>query len=92
MDASTISKIINSIGLFFDIAGAWLVAIEVVKQYKGNKFRISSTWNDLADGPKESPEFEKWQILNHKLMLLGLALLTLGFLMQFASNWVEHLL
>jgi|GEM_PF-2063489 len=91
MDAKTISKIINSIGLCVDIAGVWLVAIEVVKQYKGKKFRENPTWNDVIDGPKESLGYEKWQILNHKLMLLGLALLTLGFLLQVVSNWIEYL-
>jgi len=91
MDANTISKIVNSTGLCFDIVGAWLVAIEVVKQYKGQKHKGNPTWKDISDGPKETQEYEKWQLLNHKWMLRGLVLLTLGFLLQVASNWLECL-
>ena len=58
MDASTISKIINSTGLVLDILGAWLVAIEVVKQFRGCKYLEQRTWNQIFVGPKESEEYE----------------------------------
>jgi hypothetical protein len=89
MDVNTMAKMINSVGLCFDILGAWFVAIEVVKQYKGKKYKDQPTWNDIGAGPKESQEYEKWQMLNHKWMLRGLVMLTVGFLLQVASNWVK---
>lgn len=87
MDANTIARSINSIGLFLDIIGAWLVAIEVVKQYRGIKYREQKTWEDMASNPKESQGYENWKMRNHRWMLLGLVLLTVGFLLQVVSNW-----
>lgn len=88
MDANMLSKIINSIGLFCDIIGAWLVAIEIVKVYKGQKHMPNPTWQDVFDAPRETQDYKKWQLLTHKFMFLGLVLLTVGFLLQVASNWV----
>jgi hypothetical protein len=85
-----IPKIVNSIGLVLDIIGAWLVAIEVVKQFRGCKYSERRTWAQLVEGAKESEEYENWQILNHKWMLGGLVLLTIGFLLQLASNWLPR--
>ena len=53
--------IINSIGLFLDIIGAWFIAIEVVYQYKGQKYR-----GNLTLDPSVSPVIEDPKSLQYR--------------------------
>lgn len=80
-------KIVNSIGLFFDIAGAWLVAWEVVKQFNQCQYK-PQLFDDIGNQLEKDPNFEKWENIKFKKMRIGLALLTIGFLFQIASNWL----
>ena len=82
-----VPKIVNSIGLLFDIAGAWLVAWEVVKQFKQCQYN-PQLFDDIGNQLEKNPNFEKWEKNKFKKMRLGLALLTFGFLFQLASNWL----
>jgi len=80
-------KIINSIGLLFDIAGAWLVAWEVVNQYKQRQYK-TQFFDDIGNDLEKEPNYEQWENNKYFKMRLGLALLTLGFLLQITSNWL----
>lgn len=73
-------KVVGTIGLSFDIIGAFLVAVEVVKVYHGN---ISGT----VDGPmgkfgKRTPEFEEHEKQKRTWMKFGLFFLVSGFILQ----------
>ncbi|HDY86992.1 MAG TPA: hypothetical protein ENH82_02620 [bacterium] len=81
-------KIVNSVGLFLDIIGAWFIAFEVVKQYKGQKFFVEAqTWDDtFGKYPEELPEYTAWEKSKYIKMWIGLFLLTIGFSLQIYSN------
>jgi len=96
--------IVNSLGLLFDIGGAWLVAWEVVRQFRGSKTRVTGgvlVTNHLgSDGSpvvagqhaEDTDEFKFWEEKKYVRMKVGLGLLTLGFLFQLLSNWIQKLL
>ena len=52
MDINILAKIYNSIGLVSDIVGAFLVASEVVKTYKGLQF-CPLMYDDIGEPPKK---------------------------------------
>ena len=83
-------KIVNSIGLGFDIFGAWFVAWEVVRQYEGRQYGSESLLHMRLDAPsaEKTPEFLKWEINKYRRMKIGLALLTIGFVLQIGANWL----
>lgn len=86
MDPILASKIINSVGLFLDIIGSSFVAIEVVKQFKGNEHKpvMERTWDE---NDPETEEFKKWKKSKYLFMKLGLLFLIVGFTLQIFSNW-----
>jgi hypothetical protein len=75
-------KVLSTIGLVFDILGAWLVAWEVVRQFSG--IRIETVWAKLGD---ETPEYRDYEKSKFKMMWWGLGLLTIGFILQIAGIW-----
>ncbi len=90
MNTYVIAKIINSVGLFFDMIGACFIAIEVIKQYKGKKYYS----DDSALGgintdrsPKDTADYKKWEQAKYEYMKIGLGFLLLGFALQILSNW-----
>lgn len=90
------SKIINSVGLIFDISGAWFVAWEVVRKYNGPKSFFG--YFSRKDNPKvhapevrESPEYKAYESLKYSRMKWGLFFLTVGFLFQILSTWFQYL-
>lgn len=92
MNPDLLPKITNTVGLFCDIIGAWLVAIEVVRQFKGKKqFKdqtvIVMPGCGFAEPPKKTEEFIKYERDKYRLMWIGLFFLTIGFLLQIGSNW-----
>ena len=85
--------LINSIGILFDIVGAWLVAWEVVREYKGQKHEVSTgiAMGEFVVGQKvkETKQLQAWERNQFVKMKTGLVLLTLGFMLQPISNWVK---
>jgi hypothetical protein len=80
-------KIIGTIGLCFDIFGAFFVAVEVVKVYRGNMTgSVSDTWFDLG---KPTPAYKAFETRKRIWMGTGLVLLFLGFLLQIAAIWMK---
>ena len=85
---------INTLGLLFDILGAWLVAWEVVKQYRGRRFNAGGRDEDPAWGPapvRETKSFETWERGKLARMKWGLAFLTVGFVLQIVSVWLPKM-
>lgn len=80
---------INTIGLIFDIAGAWLVALEVVRKFHGKKIDKDPHLYAADDPPYETEEYKKWESSKHKFMWYGLICLTIGFGLQIASNYLN---
>lgn len=82
---------LNIFGLCCDIFGAFLVAWEVVKQFKGKKFnkvnvgaiRIGSKGDDIV---QETPEYKASEETKYCRMKAGLVFLTAGFLLQILAN------
>lgn len=87
MSPENIPRVINSVGLAFDIVGAWLVAIEIVKKFKGEKYEKNPSLFAADDPPFDSTEYKKWELLKLMYMKLGLGCLTVGFILQILSNW-----
>lgn len=84
-----IDKIINSIGLISDVIGAWLVAWEVVKQYRGSKLFSPPMPRIPGVSPvAENPKFRKYEQQKYLKMKIGLGFLTAGFTLQLLSNWI----
>lgn len=93
---------VNSIGLIFDIIGAFFVAWEVVCQYDGERFSSVNTVdpnNSFRNSESRSPEkyfpaanetqeFKKWEKKKYLKMKAGLVALVLGFILQIVSNWI----
>jgi hypothetical protein len=90
MGINNISKICNSLGLLFDICGAWLVAAEVIKIYKGSQFN-PLMFDDIGTPLQKDSEYKKWETKKYNLMKIGLFLLTTGFVLQILSNWLPSL-
>lgn len=82
------SQLVTTIGLVFDIFGALLVAIEVVKKFDGDQFVVGQTYATMSDPPKKTPAFIKWELFKYRTMKLGLTLLVLGFILQIAGTWL----
>ncbi len=80
---------VNTLGLVFDILGAWLVAIEVVNQFRGKKYENDPTWDGIGKPPWDTDEYKKWELSKYKLMWIGLICLTVGFSLQIASNYIK---
>jgi len=83
------------IGLVFDIIGAWLVASEVVKQYRGKKYApviIPQLNNIDSNEPTEvfdHPDYEIAEKKKYLFMKWGLGFLTLGFILQIIPSFLQ---
>ncbi len=94
MNTYLIAKIINSVGLVFDMFGAWLVAWEVIKQYKGKKYASHDSSHSVGGinedrSPTDTPEFKKHEHEKYRYMKIGLIFLLFGFGLQIVSNWIN---
>ena len=89
MNPETVQKLLNSVGLAMNTVGAFLVATEAVRRFKGIKTRLGQTYGTFLNPPEETEEFKAWSKTNFWLSISGLVLLFLGFLFQLASNWVR---
>lgn len=74
---------ITTIGLIFDIVGAWLVAAEVYKTYEGPL--VGAGW---GSGGNKAPEYAKYEKGKIQTMRYGLYALLLGFILQGVGTWL----
>lgn len=84
---NNLSQVISTIGLSLDIIGAYLVASEVVSQYKGHQLKPIETRCMQSEPPEKTKEFTNWENIRYLKMKIGLALLIIGFLMQITGVW-----
>ena len=91
--ALNLAAAVNSAGIICDIVGAWFVGWEVVRQYEGKKYEVSAGFamGDFVVGQqaKETEPYTAWEKSKYTKMKIGLALLTVGFALQLAANWVK---
>lgn len=84
------SLVLNIIGLLCDIVGAFLVASEVVIQFKGQRFGDTHGVNlggfVEASAPEETATYRKWEAGKYRKMKIGLSFLVVGFLLQILAN------
>ena len=80
-------QIITTSGLLFDIAGAILVAIEVVDKFKGQEY-IDPGDQRLSGHAMKTDEFIKWEKRKFRIMSIGLGSLIIGFILQMISAWL----
>jgi hypothetical protein len=88
LNPAILQKVLSSVGLAMDMVGATLVAAEAVRRFKGIKTTLGQTYGTFLNPPEETEEFKAWNKTNFRFSICGLVLLFLGFLLQFASNWV----
>lgn len=87
-------QIVTSIGLICDIVGAWLVAIEVIRVFRG-PITIDVGGSGAINGgfiPAPNPAFEKHEKKKRLFMWYGLALLSVGFVLQGVGAWLPKCL
>lgn len=84
-----VAQWITTAGLVCDIFGAWLVAIEVVRVFRGPTTIDVGASGTLNGGfiPTPNPEHQKHEWQKRCIMSLGLFLLTVGFLLQGLGMW-----
>ncbi len=82
------SAIVTSLGLIFDIGGAWLVASEIVRQYHGRKYSGGETWPTISE-VTETESFRLYEMTKYRRMKWGLGLLTCGFALQLIGTWLH---
>jgi hypothetical protein len=87
------AAIITTIGLICDIVGAFLVAIEVVRVFRGATIIDTGGVGSLRGSfiPKPTPEFEAHENRKRRIMKLGLAFLFVGFVLQGVAVWWQVL-
>ena len=91
-------KILSTTGLILDIAGAWLVALDLIRTFRGPRFEHERPLDEIfllglsktIDGgpPEETEEFRRWDDKTRRFRKRGLVVLTFGFFLQALSNWV----
>ena len=91
MDIGIISKILNSIGLVFDIAGACFISGEIFNKFKGPPYiPIPNRLGEIPP-PKKTDAFVSWEQKHFKTMKTGLVILIIGFSLQGISTWLCYL-
>ena len=82
--------LLNVVGIAFDIIGAFLVASEVVRQFRGKQHRDQFTFDSgVAFAPVETDQYKAWAHLKTRTMQIGLACLVLGFSLQLIANVLQ---
>lgn len=85
--------LLNIVGIICDIFGAFFVASEVVRQFKGNKHKQSTGFSigDFVSNPppEETEEYKQWDLRKYRNMKIGLCLLVLGFGLQVVANIMQ---
>ena len=91
MSLKNLILFVNSIGLILDIIGAWLIAYEVVNQYRGFKIQLNNipsanVQSTLSPVAADHRDLKVYEHHKYQKMKWGLGLLTLGFIFQLSTN------
>ena len=87
----TDSRVVSTIGLLFDIAGAWVLAWSLFVSKKEAIQLGGTPW--MPSGDSDDDEFFKVPLISHFLVQskrakIGLGFLVLGFILQILGAWV----
>ena len=97
MSTHLIQQLANSIGVFITMIGALLIAFEVTNQYKGAKFKPGVGVNTTSgfgepvvssSPPKETEEYNRWEIKKYLFLTSGLLAIMVGGLLQIIASWI----
>lgn len=82
LSALTIASVVLS------VAGAWCVGYSVIDRFEGFEYDGINAGN--ADGKAhKTPEYRRWEARNTAWTRVGIALITLGGLMQIALVFIS---
>ena len=82
--------LLNMLGIVFDAVGAFFVASEVVRQFRGRQFGATVMFDSsFAPPASETEEYKRWAHLKTRDMIKGLIFLAVGFLLQFVANALQ---
>jgi hypothetical protein len=74
-------------GPLLSLVGAWLAAIEIVLRFRGEELKTTSGYNSTV--VKKTPEFVQWSKRRERYILFGLALVTIGAILQMVSSCLQ---
>lgn len=78
----------SSLGIVLDILGAWFLAFEFWRKFEGQPFiGRPLTYGGTTD-VHTSREFRQWELKRYWLGMIGLVMLTIGFLLQLCAVWL----
>jgi hypothetical protein len=83
-----LQAIVTTAGLVCDIIGAWLIAFEVVRQYRGTQYKTRGTGYRGESTPEKTGAYITWEHRRSKFMWAGLIFLTIGFAGQSVATWI----
>lgn len=87
---TNLPQIVTTLGLYFDIVGAWFVAIEVVHVFNSPATIDVGDAGTFNGGTQivPNPEFQSHEKKKRLYMKWGLALLLIGFGLQIVGTWL----
>jgi hypothetical protein len=92
MSSILTQPIVNSVGVLFTMIGAILIAVDVTRQFKGEKFTITPgiTLGDshivAGQDAEETESYKRWQKVNFILMAYGLVGILIGGSLQIIAS------
>ncbi|MBI2296061.1 MAG: hypothetical protein HYU76_08555 [Betaproteobacteria bacterium] len=91
-----LSAVLTTIGLALDIVGVWILATDLLKQFKGARYEHERDWSvygipKTVDGapPAETTEHQQYQAELLRFRKRGLYLIIVGFAFQLAGVWIK---
>lgn len=90
------SELIVSLGLVMDVIGAWILAGDIIAEYKGSRYEHEQG-SDFVNGisravdgapPEETQQYKEWVITLRGFRKRGLYWLTGGFFTQLVAAWL----
>jgi hypothetical protein len=84
------APLLNIVGIVFDIVGAILVAIEVVRPFRGMQYGDRLPFDSSVSlAPAETEEYKTWARRRSRNMRRGLFCLMFGFILQIIANAMQ---
>jgi len=91
------TQVLDTIGISLTMIGAILIAVDVTRQFNGEKHYISAGVSraDYLGSPViveqnayETEEYKRWKQINKRLMLCGLSGILIGGIVQIIARWI----
>lgn len=82
------SRVFGLIGIVSVMIGSWAVAYEVVRKFTGISHSVSIAWGGEGKTEKTA-NYLTWEAKRNFWMWLGLALITIGSILQATALFLE---